>query len=507
MSTSIREIVLILNRRVESANGPTGHVTRLGVRVRPLEWPKKKKRASLGQGWTAMHGRELWARCYSSGSVFKVGTVKRELGPTNAAGLGLAVSEQPHNIQTHFVVLLVRERRPRPSASRKLFITNVMQEFSDSVTPGAFLVDLLPICELSIEVFAGSALKAVLGGHEVVTAETREHIRRQDAAAKERGSAGAALLVVNVLAFDDDRIILSHCMPVFLGMDYLRHPAPTGWKDPIKDIINKGTNIKHLNAEREKAGEVLDISSHDWNCQSYRAEWIRVLGGWDEDKNAILGIPSEAPRGPPRTYSRDRAIHRSFKPTAQLRFQQPQHFLEASDSHQGNKGEAPPSDNIVRIAVPGESLFGWSLAVARWTRLCTLRSRMRSLFHHRSVYSEGFDNVTCSSMVLRQLEQGACGRVLLQLGGEIVTAGRGNRPSPPHGSYGGGGSHHEYFGVSANWISYNCLFGLGCSTPTPSRLIGGGGSNPKEREPRGEAKKKEQNGGAHSGREGGRWQP
>ncbi|KAJ6511030.1 hypothetical protein C8R45DRAFT_1089147 [Mycena sanguinolenta] len=240
MSTSIREIVLILNRRVESANGPTGHVTRLGVRVRLLEWPKKKKRASLGQGWTAMHGRELWARCYSSGSVFKVGTVKRELSPTNAAGPGLAVSEQPYNIQTHFVVLSVRERRPRPSASRKLFTYE------------------------SIEVFAGSALKAVLGGHEVVTAETREHIRRQDAAAKERGSVGAALLVVNVLAFDNDRIILSHCMPVFLGMDYLRHPARTGWKDPIKDIINKGTNIKRLNAKREKAGEVLDISSHEW---------------------------------------------------------------------------------------------------------------------------------------------------------------------------------------------------------------------------------------------------
>jgi hypothetical protein len=87
MSTSIREIVLILNRRVEGANGPTGPVTRLGVRVRPLEWPKKKKRASLGQGWTVMRGRVLWARCYSSGSVSKVGTVKRDLGPTHADAL------------------------------------------------------------------------------------------------------------------------------------------------------------------------------------------------------------------------------------------------------------------------------------------------------------------------------------------------------------------------------------------------------------------------------------
>ncbi|KAJ7862747.1 hypothetical protein B0H14DRAFT_2739711 [Mycena olivaceomarginata] len=152
---------------------------------------------------------------------------------------GLGVSQRPHNIQTHFVVLSVRERQPRPSALRKLFTSE------------------------SIEVFAGSALKAVLGGQEAVTVETREHIHRQDAAAKERGNAGAALLVVNVLTFDDGRIILSHCMPVVRGMQYLRHPAPTGWKDPIKDIINEGTNIKRPTAKREKAGELLDIRSHD----------------------------------------------------------------------------------------------------------------------------------------------------------------------------------------------------------------------------------------------------
>jgi hypothetical protein len=108
----------------------------------------------------------------------------------------------------------------------------------------------------SIEVFAGSALKAVLGGQEAVAVETREHIHRHDAAAKERGNAGAALLVVNVLTFDDGRIILSHCMPVILGMQYL-------WKDPIKDIINEGTNIIRQTAKREKAGELLDIRSHD----------------------------------------------------------------------------------------------------------------------------------------------------------------------------------------------------------------------------------------------------
>ncbi|KAJ7856399.1 hypothetical protein B0H14DRAFT_2753040 [Mycena olivaceomarginata] len=137
---------------------------------------------------------------------------------------GLGVSQRPHNIQTHFVVLSVRERQPRPSALRKLFTYE------------------------SIEVFTGSALKAVLGGQEAVTNEEM---------------AGAALLVVNVLTFDDGRIILSHCMPVVLGMQYLCHPAPTGWKDSIKDIINEGTNIKRQTAKREKAGELLDIRSHD----------------------------------------------------------------------------------------------------------------------------------------------------------------------------------------------------------------------------------------------------
>ncbi|KAJ7886551.1 hypothetical protein B0H14DRAFT_2697207 [Mycena olivaceomarginata] len=152
---------------------------------------------------------------------------------------GLGVSQRPHNIQTHFVVLSVRERQPRPSALRKLFTYE------------------------SIEVFAGSALKAVLGGQETVTVETREHIHRQDAAAKERGNAGAALLVVNVLTFDDGPhhpLTLHACRP--------RHAvSPSSGADRMEgsyqDIINEGTNIKRQTAKREKAGELLDIRSHD----------------------------------------------------------------------------------------------------------------------------------------------------------------------------------------------------------------------------------------------------
>ncbi|KAJ6592842.1 hypothetical protein B0H19DRAFT_1245657 [Mycena capillaripes] len=151
---------------------------------------------------------------------------------------GLGVSQRPHNIQTQFVVLSVRERQPRPSALRNLFTYE------------------------SIEVFANGALKAILGGQEAFTVETREHVHRQDTAAKERGNAGAALLVVNVLKFDDGRIILSHCIPVVIAMEYLLHPALPGWKDSMKDIINEGTNIKRQTARREKAGELLDIGSH-----------------------------------------------------------------------------------------------------------------------------------------------------------------------------------------------------------------------------------------------------
>ncbi|KAJ7773969.1 hypothetical protein B0H16DRAFT_1510564 [Mycena metata] len=150
---------------------------------------------------------------------------------------GLNLCQLPQNLQTQFVVLSLRERLIRPSAARKLFT------YED------------------VEVFPYHALGAVLGENETMTIEAMQHIQRQDAAARARGDAGAALLVINVLESTGPRILLSHGVPVILVTNDLRLVAPTGWKNFIKAIINKGLTSKRLTA-RERAGEFDINSSH-----------------------------------------------------------------------------------------------------------------------------------------------------------------------------------------------------------------------------------------------------
>ncbi|KAJ7155153.1 hypothetical protein C8R46DRAFT_437009 [Mycena filopes] len=162
-------------------------------------------------------------------------------------GLGLASSQNSARLKTHFVVLTLRERRPRPSNFRKLFTHE------------------------GIEVFPRSELRAVLG-QDKMTLETLEQDHREDAAARARGSAGRALLVVNVLGVDSDRILLSHIMGVILDMNALLHPPFPEWKVAMKDLIDEGTNIKRQAAKMKKAEELRNSGSSPTTFRSWELD-------------------------------------------------------------------------------------------------------------------------------------------------------------------------------------------------------------------------------------------
>ncbi|KAJ6488129.1 hypothetical protein C8R47DRAFT_1126730 [Mycena vitilis] len=145
---------------------------------------------------------------------------------------GLEVYKNPKNIQTKFVHLAVRERRKRPADPLKLF------EY------------------LSISVYDRSDLPRLVYG-EAGAAELNRQYRELDEQARARGKAGTVLLVTTVSPPDGDVAHASICRttPVILAMEEVTDSEDTPeWKDLMKDIINNGTSIKRMIAERERLG-------------------------------------------------------------------------------------------------------------------------------------------------------------------------------------------------------------------------------------------------------------
>ncbi|KAJ7500245.1 hypothetical protein B0H11DRAFT_1996746 [Mycena galericulata] len=141
---------------------------------------------------------------------------------------GLAVFDDPTNIQTKFVHLAVRERKERPSNRLKLF------EYED------------------ITVYERSFLPRLFGGDVATAIELRDQYSEMDREAKGRGKAGVALLVVSVSPPGGDyhnRAALYRTMPVTLMMEELSVKGFPEWKDVMKDIINTGTNPKRMVAD------------------------------------------------------------------------------------------------------------------------------------------------------------------------------------------------------------------------------------------------------------------
>ncbi|KAJ7814825.1 hypothetical protein B0H14DRAFT_2603868 [Mycena olivaceomarginata] len=145
---------------------------------------------------------------------------------------GLAVFNHPDNIRTKFVVLSLRKRIESASTQRKMF------EY------------------VHIETFDRSALRLALGGDAATTQELVDQFSEANDREKSRGKAGVALLIIKVLSPEGEHITLARAMPVVLRMDELNQSETPGWRDAIKDIINKGTSIKHRIAMKEKAGEL-----------------------------------------------------------------------------------------------------------------------------------------------------------------------------------------------------------------------------------------------------------
>lgn len=146
--------------------------------------------------------------------------------------LGLAVYSDPANMETKFVHLALRERKERPASRLKLFEC------------------------VDITVYDRAALPMLLGGDVATATELREEYREKHQQAKARGKAGVALLVISVAPIDGkpNRAALFRTMPVVLMKEELSEEAYPEWKDMMKDIINNGTSIKQMIAEREKAG-------------------------------------------------------------------------------------------------------------------------------------------------------------------------------------------------------------------------------------------------------------
>jgi hypothetical protein len=96
-----------------------------------------------------------------------------------------------------------------------------------------------------IETFDRSALRFALGGDAAATQELVNQFREFNDLEKSWGKAGVALLIINVLSPEGEHFTLARVMPVVLRMDELNQCETPSWRDAMKDIINKGTSIKH----------------------------------------------------------------------------------------------------------------------------------------------------------------------------------------------------------------------------------------------------------------------
>ncbi|KAJ7084724.1 hypothetical protein C8R44DRAFT_753127 [Mycena epipterygia] len=206
-------------RRAPSASARTGRGTRRGASSKSTV-RRSSRSSSISAGvaedfdaWRSAMGPQLFIRICVHGLYIS------------------SIDDDP--ALTKFVHLAVRERRKRPSNPLKLF------EYVD------------------ITVYDCAALP--LGGDTRTAVELRDQYRELDQQAKGRGKAGVALLVTSVSPPDGTapRATLLRNMPVILMMEEVTDAEdPPEWKDLMRDILNNGTSIKRVIAERERCREV-----------------------------------------------------------------------------------------------------------------------------------------------------------------------------------------------------------------------------------------------------------
>ncbi|KAJ7103692.1 hypothetical protein C8R43DRAFT_1114595 [Mycena crocata] len=147
---------------------------------------------------------------------------------------GLEVFRDPENIRNKFVHLSLKERSVRPTNTLKLFEL------------------------VSITTYPRSEMQRVMLVDPVSHAQVVEQFRESNKQALAQGKAGVALLDVSIAPAhgDVERGGLFRYMPVVLKIEALEEEVDPEWKELIKDIINNGTSIKRMLADRERAGAV-----------------------------------------------------------------------------------------------------------------------------------------------------------------------------------------------------------------------------------------------------------
>ncbi|KAJ7196643.1 hypothetical protein GGX14DRAFT_473110 [Mycena pura] len=142
----------------------------------------------------------------------------------------LELSKHPENIQSKFIVLVLRTRTPRPAAVLKLF------EFVD------------------IAVFdRAEHAQRIRGKPAEANFQTMlEVVKEADDLAKRQGMPGAALILTDIRTSDGASGIMRGT-PVLLRPSTLKN-GDSDWEPYIKRIINEGLNIKEMFRAQEIAG-------------------------------------------------------------------------------------------------------------------------------------------------------------------------------------------------------------------------------------------------------------
>ncbi|KAJ7810347.1 hypothetical protein B0H14DRAFT_2863965 [Mycena olivaceomarginata] len=145
----------------------------------------------------------------------------------------LTVYRHPENIHSKFVLLTLRRRSEKE--------TSVLNAFAYE----------------QVQVFDRHDLDSIVEGD---AAELLDHIRKNDQQAKRHGLAGAALLVVKIKQTSETTEAANHhivrAVPVIL-IEERTHTEEEEWEEMIKDVINKGTKMKHKIARKAEARRTL----------------------------------------------------------------------------------------------------------------------------------------------------------------------------------------------------------------------------------------------------------
>ncbi|KAF8188938.1 hypothetical protein K438DRAFT_1972124 [Mycena galopus ATCC 62051] len=140
---------------------------------------------------------------------------------------GLAIYRHPENVSSQYVLLFLRQRQPRPSNVRRLFLYENIQAVDRSETCSRLGIDQ----------------------------EMIEYFRNKNEQAKKTGHIGAATLVVLILPPSGVSVVAVRYIPVIIAQEVMEVGDSVGWKTVIKDIINEGRNVKRELAEKEKTDE------------------------------------------------------------------------------------------------------------------------------------------------------------------------------------------------------------------------------------------------------------